>query len=262
MPTALIIDDEPQANTLLAMLVQLRGYRTVSALNGQEAIDALERESFDIVFLDLMLPDINGYEVCTHIKSSKATTLTPVVMVTARMAVENRVRSFLHGADNYVAKPFTPNQIYDAIAQADEVRRGAEHACRRGSVALDADDEGESLRRLAQLRSLLLAGTPLPSEEIARLGESLRLLWESADAWGRRHRVGPVAVLDYHVHDDHVEVRLHDRSGWLSDALSHSDGCGDRPDEVANSSFDRVEIDGPLRTMVLVKRFRTGNPRD
>ena len=260
MPTALIVDDEPQANTLLAMLVQLRGYRTVSVLNGREAIDALEREVFDIVFLDLMLPDINGYEVCTHIKTCKSTALIPVVMVTARVAVENRVRSYLHGADNYVAKPYTPDQIYEAMDLADECRLAAVRDARRGAFAFEARDEGETLRRLSQLRSLLLACTPLGADDVGRLGDAMRCLWESADAWGRRHGVTEVAALDYRVFDDRVEVRLHDLAGWLAKALALSDEPGGRPDALASATFDRVEVDDSLRSMTLVKHFDTEGP--
>jgi DNA-binding response OmpR family regulator len=255
MPTALIVDDEPQANSLLAALVQLRGYRTVSALNGREAIDALEREAFDVVFLDLMLPDINGYEVCTHIKTCKTTALTPVIMVTARVAVENRMRSFLHGADNYVAKPYTPDQIFEAMDLADESRQALAGDAHRGALAFEAHDEGETLRRLSQLRSLLLAFSPLDADEVSRLADALRTLWESADAWGRRHGVSEIATLEYRVLDDRVEMRLRDLVGWLTEALALTDEPGGRPDSVASTTFDRVDVDDLLRSMTLVKRF-------
>jgi DNA-binding response OmpR family regulator len=259
MPTALIVDDEPQANTLLAMLLQLRGYHTVSALNGREAIDAVDRETFDVVFLDLMLPDINGFEVCTHIKSSKSMALTPVVMVTARITIENRVRSYLHGADDYVAKPYTPDQIYEALELALERRRAAAHDACSGALPFESGDEGETLRRLAQLRSQLLTTTPLGSDDVVRLGGALRVLSASAEAWGDRRGVTRVASLEYRVHGDRVEMRLQDHAGWLAEVLSLSDEPAGRPDALAVSSFDRVEVDDALRSMTLVKRFRAGS---
>ena len=70
MPTALIVEDEPEANKLLAMLVQLRGYQTESALDGAQAMDHLRNRIPDVVFLDLMLPDVDGYEICRSLKSS------------------------------------------------------------------------------------------------------------------------------------------------------------------------------------------------
>ena len=64
MPTALIVEDEPEANKLLSMLVQLHGYATESAFTGSEALEKVRNHVPDVVFLDLMLPDLDGYEVC------------------------------------------------------------------------------------------------------------------------------------------------------------------------------------------------------
>ena len=69
MPTsALIVEDEPEANKLLAMLVQLRGYQTESALDGAQALDHLRSRTPDVIFLDLMLPDVDGYDICRVIE--------------------------------------------------------------------------------------------------------------------------------------------------------------------------------------------------
>src|SRR4051794_40082665 len=94
MPNALIVEDEPEANRLLAMLVQLRGYTTRSVFTGGEALEAVENgDPFDVVFLDLMLPDTNGFEVCRQIKARPESCAVPVVMVTARLIEENRAKS-------------------------------------------------------------------------------------------------------------------------------------------------------------------------
>lgn len=116
MPTALIVEDEPEANRLLARIVQLKGYRTQSAFNGSEALIAVESEAFDVVFLDLMLPDANGYDICRAIKGRPESSHTPVVIVTARLADENRAMSQQVGADGFIPKPYTPGQIFDALA--------------------------------------------------------------------------------------------------------------------------------------------------
>ncbi len=123
MPTALIVEDEPEANRLLARIVQLRGYRTRSAFNGVEALAAIEDETFDVVFLDLMLPDANGYEICRRIKGRPETRSTPVVIVTARLVDENRAQSAQVGADGFIPKPYTPGQIFEALASADASRK-------------------------------------------------------------------------------------------------------------------------------------------
>ena len=112
MPTALIVEDEPEANKLLAMLVQLRGYQTESALDGAQAMDHLQNRVPDVIFLDLMLPDVDGYDICRTVKSSGNTSQVPVIIVTARITDENRIESFKAGADDFIPKPYTPDEIF------------------------------------------------------------------------------------------------------------------------------------------------------
>src|SRR5881275_1507726 len=102
MPIALIVEDEPEANQLLSMLVQLRGYQTESAFTGEQALGMIEAARPDLIFLDLMLPDINGFDICRAIKGKRSTCSIPVVMVTARLAAENRAQGFRVGATDYV----------------------------------------------------------------------------------------------------------------------------------------------------------------
>lgn len=242
MPTALIVEDEPEANKLLAMLVQLRGYRTDSAYTGGEALAMIDSRLPDIVFLDLMLPDVNGYEVCKALKSSKTTAMIPVVMVTARVAVENRIQSYCVGADLYVPKPYTPDQIYQAMADADDWLRQVARNESEGLIRFDSLDEGESLRHLAQLRSLMIALTPLEIDVACRANEALRQLWTLADSWGRRHGILAVATLTYRLLPDRVELTLTDLAGWFrNDPLSPAERW---QTEIACGGFESVEV-GP-----------------
>src|SRR4051812_35115422 len=168
MPTALIVEDEPEANQLLSMLVQLRGYQTDSAFTGSEALEMVGRVRPDIVFLDLMLPDINGYDVCRALKGSRPTSAIPVVMVTARLASENRAQGFRVGATDYIPKPYTPDQIFGAMARADDWRRRLDDDEDRGVIPLDARGDVAPIREICRLRTLLLDRTRL-SEEAARV---------------------------------------------------------------------------------------------
>jgi CheY-like chemotaxis protein len=251
MPTALIVEDEPEANKLLAMLVQIRGYRTVSAFTGGEALARVDDEHPDVVFLDLMLPDVNGYDVCRSIKSRRDTALIPVVMVTARVAVENRIQSFRLGADQYVPKPYTPDQIFQALDDASAWHRDGHR--REGEIPFGSDDEGEALRRIGQLRSLLLADSPLGPDASGRVAEALAALWASADAWGRAHGAARVASLSYRLLPDCLVLSLRDLSGWFRD--------DDRPPEerwpeaAAAGRFDEVFEEQSGGPVVFVTRF-------
>ena len=151
--------------------------------------------------------------------------MATVVVVTARVAVENRIQSFRAGADDYIPKPYTPDQIFQALADAEAWRRAVERPEAEGIISLDRDDVDESLRQLARLRGLLLALTPLDGDAVARLGAFLIELWKSADAWGRGHDTLRVADLAYRLDARGISLEVLDGSGWLAgDPMSREPG--------------------------------------
>ena len=110
------------------------------------------------------------------------------MIVTARIAAENRIESFCLGADDYIAKPYTPEQIFQAVEQAlrwlDQSRAGRS----RGRSPSTISDDGEILRRLGQLRSLIFARTALGLEEAVQIGRAIKEVWCLADEWARSTR--------------------------------------------------------------------------
>jgi DNA-binding response OmpR family regulator len=253
MPKALIVEDEPEANELLAMLVQLRGYQTDSAYTGGEALEKAEQGQPDIVFLDLMLPDINGYDVCRHLKASRDTSSIPVVMVTARLAAENRLQGFRVGATDYVPKPYTPDQIFAAMAQADDWRARLAEGPLEGTISLDARSDVAHLREISRLWSLLLERTPLSEEAARRLDQILVELASRAIEWGVRTGHGLVASLHYRRDQDGVVVTLRDESGWfVADPPRKPEGLGGL---IARGRFDEVICNDLARQIILTCLF-------
>lgn len=253
MPTALIVEDEPEANHLLAMLVQLRGYRTDSAYTGGEALEMVREHPPDIVFLDLMLPDINGYEVCKSIKTSRPTSLIPVVMVTARVAAENRLQSFRVGATDYIPKPYTPDQIFQAMAQADAWRRNLDRHHFEGQIRLDSSGQGEPLRQIAQLRSLLVARSLLEIDAVCRIGLALAEMATSAYAWGLEHGIDLVAILHYRLDSGQLTLVLEDSSGWLRQDPSPPEQRW--PRSLSAAKFDEIRTEDPGPRLTFLKRL-------
>jgi CheY-like chemotaxis protein len=253
MPTALIVEDEPEANKLLGMLLRLRGYRTESAFTGKEALQLVEQRHPDIIFLDLMLPDLNGYEVCKVLKSSKGTSLIPLVVVTARIAAENRIESFCLGADDYIAKPYTPDQIFQALEQSIEWLDQARSGQIQGTIPLDGGDDGEVLRRLGQLRSLLFARTGLTLEAVAQINRAIKEVWCLADEWNRGQPADRPATLNYTLTAQRLVLTFRDAAGWL-------ERVGDIPDDDPQSAlvaavFDRIVPDEAEHCLTLVKEL-------
>ncbi|WP_422930664.1 response regulator transcription factor [Singulisphaera sp. PoT] len=257
MPSALIVEDEPEANHLLAMLVQLRGYRTDSAYTGGEALEKVREQPPDIVFLDLMLPDMNGYEVCRALKTKKATSLIPIVMVTARVAAENRLQSFRVGADDYIPKPYTPDQIFQAMTEADAWRRDVQGPVAEGQIQLDASEDGESLRQIAQLRSLLVARTPLDVDSISRIGAALTEIVSDA-CMAKGSDTATAGVIDYSLQPDRLTLTLREASSWLAKGLLVREGRLSR--WLTEARFDEIDGDNNAAEVVFVKRFPPACP--
>ncbi len=252
MPTALIVEDEPEANKLLGMLLRLRGYRTESAFTGKEALNLVARAQPDIIFLDLMLPDLNGYEICKILKSSRGTSLIPLVIITARIAAENRIESFCIGADDYIAKPYTPDRIFQALEQAvrwsDQTRAGQIQA----SVSFNDDDDGEVLRRLGQLRSLVFARTALSQEAVAQIGRAIKEVWCVADEWAQGEPGVHITTLTYTFTAEKLVLEFRDATGWM-DRIPVL--VQDSSTEVSAAGFDHVSLETSDRSVCFIKNF-------
>jgi len=106
--TILAVDDEPRVLKLLKINLEPEGYRVLTASDGEEAIRTLESELPDLVILDLMLPQIDGYTVCRLIREFSA---VPIIMLTARSAQVDLIHGFEVGADDYLTKPFSVAEL-------------------------------------------------------------------------------------------------------------------------------------------------------
>ncbi|AKT41436.1 response regulator [Chondromyces crocatus] len=124
MPShVLIVEDERDLQRVVAYNFRQAGFDVVSAMNGETALRALKEERFDLIILDLMLPDISGTELCRRIKQSPQTAQTPIIMVTAKGEEVDRVVGFELGADDYLVKPFSVREL---ILRARAVLRRSE----------------------------------------------------------------------------------------------------------------------------------------
>ncbi len=131
-PTILLVDDEDAVQKLLTYPLEREGYRVVSARDGQEALDVFAAESPDLVVLDIMLPKIDGLEVC---KRLRARSTVPIIMLTARDDELDKVVGLELGADDYITKPFSIR----------EFRSRVRALLRRAKLPAYLGDEGSEL---------------------------------------------------------------------------------------------------------------------
>ena len=114
----LIVDDEENLRSMLAAALQHHGYDVSTAENGRDALDVVARDRPDLVLLDVMMPDLDGFEVCRRLRAQGDR--TPVLFLTARDATEDKVRGLTLGGDDYLQKPFSLDEL---VARAEAVLR-------------------------------------------------------------------------------------------------------------------------------------------
>jgi len=107
----LVVDDTPHNVKLLADLLTVKGYVVVTASSGAQALEKVEKEQPDLVLLDVVMPEMSGYEVCRKIRGSRATATLPVVMVTALDPAQERVKGIEAGADDFLSKPISQQEL-------------------------------------------------------------------------------------------------------------------------------------------------------
>jgi DNA-binding response OmpR family regulator len=124
-PTLLIVDDDADIQRILSLRLRQDGYRIVQAATGAEALIAAQKQPFDLIILDLLLPDIDGFSVLGALRARKSTAMTPIILLSARDSAQEKVRGLQIGADDYVTKPFSAAEL---LARVRAALRRHEHA--------------------------------------------------------------------------------------------------------------------------------------
>ena len=119
----LVVDDHPQNVELLEAYLIPEGYDVITAFDGIEALEKVEEGPPDIILLDVMMPRMDGYEVCKKMKEDEATRFIPIVMVTALKELEDKIKSIESGADDFLTKPIVKIELLTRIKSLIRVKR-------------------------------------------------------------------------------------------------------------------------------------------
>ena len=107
----LIVDDEPDTVLPLKRALEIEDFNVIEAQDGIEALEMVSAETPDLILLDLMLPKLNGFEVCQRLKQDEATSSIPIIMLTAKSETSDKIEGIEIGADDYVTKPFNLDEL-------------------------------------------------------------------------------------------------------------------------------------------------------
>jgi adenylate cyclase len=178
----LVVDDQAPNRRLLEAVLEPRGYRVVSVESGEQALQSLADDPPDVVLLDIVMPGMDGYEVCRRIRDDKATAVLPVVMITAS-GEQEKLRATEAGADDFVTKPFDQAELLARVKSLVRISR-YHRTVQRQAVELAAWNEQLATRVQEQV------------DEIARIGRLRRFL--SPQVAQLVTEAGADSVLDSH----------------------------------------------------------------
>jgi DNA-binding response OmpR family regulator len=162
-PIILVVDDEPTISEVVSIYLKRVGYRVVVAHDGQAALEALEKQSPDLVVLDLMLPKVDGLEITRWLRARGD---TPIIMLTSRREETDRILGLEMGADDYVVKPFSPRELVSRVRAVLRRTRGLA-ATRDEHVLTFADLRIDPKTRLVEVNG----------EERSLTAKEFDLLW-------------------------------------------------------------------------------------
>ncbi len=121
----LVIEDDPSTSRLLEYALRYRGYKVIAAPNGLEGIKKIQSEAPDLVILDVMLPGVNGYEICRRLRSEPATASTAILIFSARAQESDKDIGIRMGADDYLTKPAAHTEIVAKVEKLLAKKNGA-----------------------------------------------------------------------------------------------------------------------------------------
>ncbi|MEL6533774.1 MAG: response regulator [Bacteroidota bacterium] len=120
----LIVDDEPNILMSLEFLMKKGGHQVFIARDGSEAMEIIDREEPHIIVLDIMMPEVDGYEVCSYVKNHNTLHATKVIFLTAKSKESDVEKGYALGADLYLTKPFSTRHLMDKVKKMDKERKG------------------------------------------------------------------------------------------------------------------------------------------
>ncbi len=206
----LIVDDNDINRMLLSRMLSKKGFRLLEAADGAEAIEVATRELPDLILLDIMMPEMDGYEVCTRLRENDQTADIPVIFLSAKSETDDKIKGLEAGAVDYITKPFSMGEVYARVKAQLKIRlltqslKRSNESLKRALNELEKKQERieNDLKAAAIIQRSLLPEAPPDLE-------SVNFAWEFRPS----HKIGGDIFNLFFVDDHHLGIYVLDVSG-------------------------------------------------
>jgi two-component system OmpR family response regulator len=271
----MVVEDDPDISDMLCQLLRSQGYDTECVFDGAKAVERVVEQRPEAIVLDVMLPGMNGFDVCRKLKFRKDTNQIPILMLTALNDPQSRRQGLRVGANRYLTKPFDPLDLLKELRDLlDNHRRLADgHARAQGELHMQSDSRYRE--HLNDLLDELFQLTPLSEADIGRMRYAVLEMTENAIEWGNGRNEDLTVTIAYEVSDDQMKFVITDQGpGFDRDDCPHA-ACEEDPVShldlreklglrqggfgimIAKGMVDKVEYNGAGNQVTLTKYFAT-----
>jgi CheY-like chemotaxis protein len=220
---ALVVEDEKLTGDLLAEILRRRGFEPTVLQEGKPAVGWTRQFQPALILLDLMLPDADGYEICENLKLDRETNLIPIVMVTARGHHQDKVHGLQVGANYYLTKPFTVDQLHKSIDDVFNWREDLQKHGAEGEIHFQFQSDTQYLEELNHLLAALFLFSGFTQQQIRQLTMAVRELGTNAIEWGHRKKVDEIVTVTYRIDPEKITIVIRDTGpGFNPTGMPHA----------------------------------------
>jgi CheY-like chemotaxis protein len=207
---ALVVEDEQDTGTLLAEHLRRWGFEPTVLTDGKPAVNWVREHQPDLILLDLLLPGVDGFTICESLKLDRQTNLIPIIMITALIAQEDKVRGLQVGANHYLTKPFTAADLNKAIQDAFAWREDLQRRGTEGEVHFQFQSDTQYLDELNHLLGSLFLFSGLSQSQVKQLTTAVRELGINAIEWGHQKQKDRIVTVVYRIDPEKVTIVIRD----------------------------------------------------
>jgi len=207
---ALVVEDEKELGDLLGEHLKRWGFEPTVLNEGKPAVSWVRHNQPSLILLDLLLSDVDGYTICENLKLDRETNQIPIIMVTALSSQDDRIRGLQVGADRYLTKPFTADDLNKAINETFARREDLKRHGTEGEIRFHLQSDTTYLEELNHLLSSLFLFSGLTQDQVRQLTTAVRELGTNAIEWGHKKQIDRIVTVDYLIDPRKITITIRD----------------------------------------------------